>query len=181
MKRAIIIHGWDFTPKMNWYPWLKKELELKGYEVVVPEMPNSPEPKIEEWINKLKTLEIDNNTLLISHSIGCQAIIRFLEKENFTVNQAVFVAGWFKLDNLENEEVEQIAKPWLQMPNLTNIKGKIKNLTVFLSSNEPFGCIEENKNLFNKIGAKVIVLEDKGHFTKEDGIIKVPEILQVIK
>ena len=48
-KRVFIVHGWDFNPKMNWYPWLKKELERKGFDVMVPEMPNTSEPEINAW------------------------------------------------------------------------------------------------------------------------------------
>jgi len=45
MKRAYIIHGWDGYPEEGWFPWLKKELENKGYHVEIPSMPNSKHPK----------------------------------------------------------------------------------------------------------------------------------------
>ena len=100
MKRMFIVHRWDGTPKSDWYPWLKKELEKKGFKVEVPEMPNTSEPKINDWVAHLKKVvgKLDSKTYFIGHSIGCQAIMRFLEKEDYNgkVGNIVFVAGWFK-------------------------------------------------------------------------------------
>ena len=186
MKRAVIVHGWDFNPSMHWYPWLREELEKRGYEVGIPEMPNTSEPKIEVWVAHLKKIieTIDENTLFIGHSIGCQTIMRYLESlpAQLKIKKVIFIAGWCKLENLEDEEVVRIAKPWLQTPiNFEEIRQKIQNLTVFLSDNEPYGCVEENTNIFKeKLGAKVIILEKKGHFTQEDGVTQIPEILKEI-
>ena len=107
MKRVFIIHAWGFNPKMNWYLWLKSELEKRYFEVFIPEMPNTDEPKIEEWISHLKKVvgKIDYDTYFVGHSIWCQTIMRYLERENVKVGNVVFVAGWFKLDNLENDSL----------------------------------------------------------------------------
>ncbi|MDP3875283.1 MAG: alpha/beta hydrolase, partial [bacterium] len=56
MKRVFIVHGWDGHPEEGWFPWLKEELEKKGFEVSVPVMPNPAEPKIETWIPFLSQL-----------------------------------------------------------------------------------------------------------------------------
>lgn len=34
--------------------------------------------------------------------------------------------------------------------------------------------------LKEKLGAQVTVLENKGHFTGDDGVVEIPEILQLI-
>jgi uncharacterized protein len=185
-KRAFIIHGWGGTPKKDWLPWLKKELEKKGFKVQVPTMPNTSSPKINEWVDYLKKIvgNLDDNTYFIGQSIGCQAIMRFLEKENFSgkIPKIIFVAGWFKLGNLENREVEKTANPWMVIPvDFNKIKQKINKLVVFLSTNEPYGFVEENAKIFKeRLNAKVIIEKDKGHFTQEDGIKAIPEILEEI-
>ena len=76
--KAYLIHGWEGYPENCWFPWLKKQLEEKNYKVEVPEMPDTDHPKIESWVNKLKEIVIpDEETILIGHSIGCQAILRY--------------------------------------------------------------------------------------------------------
>src|SRR3989338_6493172 len=80
-KRAFIIHGWDGYPDEGWFPWLKAELEKNGFQVHVPAMPESAEPKIETWVSHLSKAvgDVDENTYFVGHSIGCQTILRFLE------------------------------------------------------------------------------------------------------
>ncbi|MEK6951303.1 MAG: alpha/beta hydrolase [Nanoarchaeota archaeon] len=187
MKRVIIVHAWDDHPKSNWYPWLKKELEKIGFKVIVPIMPNTSKPKIKEWISYLKKVvgRLDKETYFVGHSIGCQTILRYLEQENFRskIPGILFVAGWFKLAHLEGKEVKKIAQPWLKTSiNFTKIKPKISKLTVFLSSNEPYGYVEENQRIFNeKLGAKIVIMKNKGHFTSADGVDKLFNALNSIK
>jgi uncharacterized protein len=186
MKRAFIIHRWDGNPKSDWYPWLAKELENREFNVEVPEMINTSEPKIEKWMAQLKKVvgKLDSETYFIGHSIGCQAIMRFLERENYRgkLGKVIFVAGWFKLDNLENEDAKRIADPWMSTSiKFTRIRPKLSKITVFLSDNEPYGFVEDNAKMFkDKLNAKVIIEKEKGHFTEDDGIKEMPEILEEI-
>jgi predicted alpha/beta hydrolase family esterase len=187
MKTFYIIHRWGGTPESDWYPWLKVELEKLRHEVFVLPMPNADVPVISEWMHFLKeNVGVpDENTLFIGHSIGCQTIMRYFETlpENSKVGGTLFVAGWFKLDNLEDQESEKIAMPWIETPiDFEKVKNVCPNISVLLSSDEPYGYVEENKKVFEeKLSAEVIVLPNRGHFTEEDGILKIPEILDYLK
>src|SRR3989344_3192006 len=107
-KRVFIIHSWGSTPHEPLYKWLKSELEKKGFEVVVPEMPEPEKPEIEAWVSKLGEIigASDKDTILVGHSIGCQTILRYLEKlqPRALVGGVVLIAPWFSLSNLENDE-----------------------------------------------------------------------------
>jgi predicted alpha/beta hydrolase family esterase len=174
-KKIFIIHGWDYTPDMHWYPWLKTELEKKGYEVVAPNMPNTSIPMIKEWVNFLGKVvgKIDKNTFFVGHSIGSQTIMRFLEKQpsKNKIGGCVFVAGWFNLTNLEDKEIESIAKPWIETKiNTEKVMEVANKIIVLLSENDPFNCLIENVEKFKEINAKVIIEKNKGHYTSDDGI-----------
>jgi len=65
-KRVFIIHGWDGHPSEGWFPWLKTELEKLGFVVQVPEMPDTGEPKINEWVVKLRRMAGRTRTLILS-------------------------------------------------------------------------------------------------------------------
>ncbi len=187
MKRVFIVHRWEGKQNSDWYFWLKNKLEKNGFKVEIPVMPNTSEPKIDDWVLHLKKIvsKLDNETYFIAHSIGCQTVMRFLEKENYNgkIGKVIFVAGWFKLDNLEDDSVKAVASPWINTPiDFDKVKQKISDLTVFLSDNEPYGFVEYNKKMFKeKLNAKVILEENKGHFTEEDEIFEVPEVLKEIK
>lgn len=73
MKRAFIIYDWDDYSNENWFPWLKTELEKNSFQVYVPAMPESAEPKIEARVSHFYKIvgDVDKSTYFVGHSIGC--------------------------------------------------------------------------------------------------------------
>jgi predicted alpha/beta hydrolase family esterase len=184
MKKIYIVHRWAGSSTDDWRPWLKKELEAFGFEVIVPDMPDTEIPVIESWVKYLSEIvtDPDEKTFFIGHSIGCQTILRYLESINTKIGGLIFVAPWFKLDNLEDEEVEQIAKPWLETPiDFGKVKANTCSIKSFLSSNEPFGCVEENKKVLEQeLGSEVTILENRGHITEDDNELELSEIIPAV-
>lgn len=180
MKRFFIIHRWAGGPEDDWRPWLKVELEKLGYEVHVPEMPGTETPVIEKWVEKITSVvgTPDAETYFIGHSIGCQAILRYLETVKEPVGGAIFVAGWFGLENLEDEDSKLIAKPWIERPiDLEHVKKVLPKSTLIISDEDPYGAFELNKKKFAEMGSKIVVLERAGHITSNDGFTELPEVL----
>ncbi|MDO8509150.1 MAG: DUF1749 domain-containing protein [Nanoarchaeota archaeon] len=179
VKRLFIIHGWGGNPNELLHRCLKKNFSKNGFKVIVPHMPNKDEPLIKEWVSCLNKIvgKADENTYFIGHSIGCQAIMRYLETlpEKTKVGGCIFIAGWFNLDNMETKEEEKIAKPWIKNKiDFNKVKDISQEIKVYLSSNEYYGFIEENVQTFKeKLGAKVIIEDNMGHFTNEEGESKI--------
>lgn len=184
--RVFIVHGWGDSPDSNWYQWLKAELEDRGHEVAIPEMPNTLAPEMDAWTDKLGSSvgAADNKTYFVGHSIGCQTIMRYVSKlpRSSRIGGIIFVAGWIQLENLEDNETERIAKPWLTTPiDFSKIKEKTKNIKVFLSDDDPYGCQELNSKAFEEeLGAVVEIESEKGHFLSTDGVTEMPEVLDAI-
>ena len=182
MKRVFIIHGWDGKPEHGWYLWLKKQLEAKEFQAEVPEMPETEHPKIGAWVNKL--IEVvgtpDENTYFVGHSMGCQTILRYLQTltEGTKIGGAVLVAGFVKLteEAYETEEDRAIAKPWLETPiNWDKIK-QHKFVAIF-SDNDPSVEVSNGDVFKEKLGAKIIVEKEKGHFAGDDKVFELPVAL----
>lgn len=184
-KRIFIIHGWGGYPEEGWFPWLKQELERRVYSIAVPAMPESGEPKIESWVSHLSDVVgiADENTFFVGHSIGCQAILRYLESlpANIKVGGAVFVAGFFTLTNIDNPEEKEIAKPWLETPiDFEKIKQHTEKFIAIFSDNDPYVPLD-NKDIFaDNLGAKIIEEHDKKHFSGSTGTIELPVVLASI-
>lgn len=183
-KRVFIIHGWDGNPNEAWLGWLRDELKKKGFEVFAPQMPNADKPEIKEWVAFLSELvgEPNEQDFFIGHSIGCQAIMRYLEKiYPKRIKGAIFVAGWFNLTNLEDQESEEIAKPWIETSiDFEKIRNAAYNFTVFLSDTDEWVPLSDKEIFEKRIGAKVIIQKNKGHFTENDDAGKISEILELI-
>lgn len=185
-KRTLLIHGWGGNPNEHWFPWLKGQLESNGFEVIVPAMPDTEEPVTKKWVGALAKAvgDPDEQTYFIGHSIGCQTIMRYLETiAPLKVGGCVFIAGWFKLANLEGEDEEKVAGPWLNSDiDFTKVLSATGKFIVVNSSNDDYGFVEENKRIFEeKLEAKVMVLENKGHFTASDGVTELPEALLAVQ
>lgn len=168
MKRAFIVHRWDGSPKTDWYPWLKKELENEGFVVKVPTMPDPGHPEIELWVKTLaRTAETpDENCYFIGHSVGCQTILRYLQTVNTKVAGIVLVAGWLTLKGLTPQETA-IARPWLETPiDYKQIRKIAPKITAVFSDNDPWVPLENVQLFKEKLGAKTVIEKNKGHYTE---------------
>lgn len=193
MQRVFIIHGWGGSPEEPMHKWLKEQLKSKGFEVIVPEMPNSEEPEIKAWVGKLKEIVIspDKNTYFIGHSIGCQAILRYLENldAKIKIGGIIFIAPWVSLNTKIIEEEDgkegmEIAKPWLDTPILWDkIKKHINKFVCIFSDNDPYVPLANKKIFEERLSSKVIIENNKGHYTQDDKVEKsqivIKELLRV--
>ena len=184
MKTAIIIHGWDGNPKIGWFVWLETELKKKGYRVIKPIMPNPTHPRITTWVNKLKSVakNAGDDTLLIGHSIGCQTIIRYLEKSKTRVEKVIFVAPWLTLLAAAIDETEsyKIAKPWLETNiDFSKVKSKMRSSLAILSDDDPFVSIKNAAEFKKKLESRIIIEKNKGHY-EECKTKKIPILMKEI-
>ncbi|MCR4279834.1 MAG: alpha/beta hydrolase [Candidatus Komeilibacteria bacterium] len=176
--KAYIIHGWDYTPDQNWYPWLAQELEREGIPTVVPAMPDPAKPTIDAWVQKLNEIlpAPDPSVVLVGHSIGCQAIMRYLAglPPTAKVGTIIMVAPWLVLTNLEDEETEQIAAPWLNSDiDFEAVRDKCGQVYCFFSADDPFVPVENADLFLRNLNAHTIVEENKGHYTADEGVTEV--------
>ena len=97
IKNAIILHGTKTKPNEFWFPWLKKVLEEKGFEVWLPELPRADKPNRQDWLPFiLENGKFTKDTVIVGHSAGAQIIPSVLEKLDVKIKQAILVAGYAK-------------------------------------------------------------------------------------
>lgn len=182
-KRVFIVHGWDGYPEEGWFPWLARELETKGFEVSTPFMPHSSEPKITEWVPFLKMLvgDVDRDTYFVGHSIGCQTILRLLEKEKKEVGGAIFVGGWFVLSEavMKDKESAEIAKPWLETPiDFEKIRKVLPTSIAIFSHDDPLVPLDNAHPFAEELDSEIFIEHGMGHFSGDDGVIELPIVLE---
>jgi len=184
MKRAIIVHCWEGYPEYCWYPWVKKELEAKGFQVGVPALPNTEKPKLDEWLPMLKEVigQADEDLYLIGHSLGCITIMRYLEslEEKQKIGGAVFVAGF--TENVGYDEI----KTFFETPvDLDRIKSKAENGFVAIhSDDDPYVDLKYADLFKEKLGAEIIIKHNAKHFSGaiegEESCLELPDVVQSI-
>ena len=179
MKRVFVIHGWEGYQEEGWRPWIKKELEKRGFEVFVPAMPNTMHPKMDEWLNYLIKIvgTPDEDCYFVGHSLGCITILRYLEtlKEGQKIGGVVFTAGF--TSNLGLDEIGSFFKDPI---NWEKISSHCKKFIAIHSDNDPYVSLHYGKIFKEKLNAEVIVEHNMGHFSGDDGIMFLPIALESV-
>ncbi|MCK5315191.1 MAG: alpha/beta hydrolase, partial [Anaerolineales bacterium] len=72
-KRAVFCHCWGGHPDYIWYPYAKVNLEELGFQVDIPALPDTDNPRLDQWLPALKNAvgEPNEDTILVGHSLGC--------------------------------------------------------------------------------------------------------------
>lgn len=183
MKRAYLIHGWGGSSSSEpWFDWLKKESKKKNIKIISLDMPNTNHPKIEEWVGFLEEniKDVDEHTYFIGHSIGCQTIIRYLEKlhKHKRIAGCAFVAGFFDLITHSSEELE-IAHPWINSKiKFVRVLDHCNNFLAIFSNDDPDVSLKESEKFKEYLNAKIIVKHGQEHFNETE---KIQEILDFLK
>lgn len=183
-KRVFIVHGWEADSSSDWFPWLKRELETRGYDVTVPDMPDTNHPNKGTWVQSLATLigEPDENTYLVGHSIGGNTALRYLESLNGKkIGGVVLAAPYYGKVTLESGEAKKIADPWLNTPiDFSKVKAASDKFVCIFSDNDEWVSIK-NKDFFEKtLSSRIVVEHDKAHLNMGDGITELPSALEAI-
>ncbi|MFH1443256.1 MAG: alpha/beta hydrolase [Candidatus Micrarchaeota archaeon] len=184
-KRVFIIHGWNSKPEGGWRPWLRKELEKKGYSVIIPQMPHPSLPKMGEWVKKIseevrlsspeKKPFPDKHCYFIGHSLGCIAILRYLE----TLPKSVKVGGVIIVAGFANNIGYIVFKSFYGKPiNWKKIKSHCPHFIAIHSDNDKFIPLKNGTVFKQKLGAKLIVMKGAGHFSGGEGCTELPVVLE---
>lgn len=186
-RRIFIIHGWDGHPGEGWLPWLKLKLEARGFLAATLAMPNPRRPVIDEWVSAIRKAvgAADPDTFLVGHSIGAQAILRYVESlpDDQRIGGAVFVAGWVTLAPAayEQEGDEETAQPWMETPiNWDRIKSHAGGFTAIFSDDDPYVPIADVEVFREKLGADIIIEHEKGHFSGGEGMAELPGVFDAV-
>ncbi len=191
-KRAFIIHGYRSNPNEAWLPWLRGELETRGYLVSLPPMPHADHPVISEWIEFITRLVgvPDDGTTLIGHSLGCQGVLRYLETVGVaggSVAKTVLVAGIFPMGMSPAEADMETGgdpalDPWFsQGLDPLKVKRAAGNCTVILSDNDPYIGVDRAKAVFRAtLDPRIIIEHGHGHFNEDDRVVELPSALAAV-
>jgi predicted alpha/beta hydrolase family esterase len=172
---VIMIHGAYGSPGENWFPWLKSELEKQGHEVSIPQFPTPEGQTPDAWLGVMKRFKLDENTILIGHSVGATFILSMLEKSK--VKAAILVAGF--CSPLGNK-FDKINDSFYKDFNWQKIRANCNEFVVINSDNDPYVPLKNAKKLADSLGVKLVQVKGAGHFNADAGYRMFPELLQYI-
>ena len=184
MKNAFIFHGTEGYPEENWFPWLKAELEKVDYTVFVPQFPTSPTTpaKDSEWFAVLKNYEqhINEDTIIIAHSLGGIFALRVLEKLSHPIKTAVFVGTPIGIKPVLNYNEDSDFSGGFDFDWQT-ILNNAQNFLVFQSDTDPFVSMVNGEQLAKNLKTTLTFVPNAGHFNLDAGYTKFDLLLEKLK
>ena len=163
-KKAAIFHGTGANEADFWYDWLRKELEMQGYKVWLPNMPTEEDGfvNLANWQNFFRdhspSQEYD---LVIGHSAGCPHILNLLSKGLIEAKKVVLVAGFIT-------PLQHMTKDHPTFPrdlDTEAVRAQEIDFTFIHSDNDPWGCDHhQGEAMREKLGGTLVIMTQEGHF-----------------
>lgn len=185
MKRVFLVHGWDGTPEHGWFPWLTRELEARGFQVIAPQLPDTATPHLEKWVPALADAvgTADRDTYFVGHSMGCQTVARYLMTllPGAQVGGVVYVAGFFERLVLGTGEEESVWNSWRTVPvDFSKIQACAPRSVAIFSDNDSYVPLDNVENFENELGAEIHIEHKQDHFSGDQGYTELPLVLESV-
>jgi predicted alpha/beta hydrolase family esterase len=171
---CIIVHGSNSSEKdsaeglpeneRHWKPWLKRELEKRGIQVSNELYPQDWNPDYDEWKKIFEKNRIGEDTILVGHSAGGAFLVRWLDETKRKIKKLVLVSpgktGKARTSGRARFYGEKTIK---------DIGKYVNDKIILFTSNDDIPSHIKGAHEYEKeLPAKVIFLENQGHFTLED-------------
>jgi len=174
-----VVHGYTANSQANWYPNLKCQLESENIAVHVFDMPNPHAPVEKEWLDFLERniTNFDDKSIFIGHSLGCVAILRFLEDKNTDNIESLFLVSGF----VEDSPIPELSGFVKGEINYSKLLQTIKNRVVVSAVDDDIVPYSYSRVLAKKLNAKFKLLETGKHFIDRDGFTEFPYLIKLIQ
>ena len=172
--KAIIIHGnGGCTAADIWLPWLERELTALGIDVINQTFPDNVKARAAVWLPHLASLGADANTILIGHSSGAVAAMRYAESHPLLGSILVGVCHSDLGDRFEAASGYYRA-PW----QWDTIRRNQQWIAIFNSSDDPHIPIAEARFVAAQLRCSYFEFSDRGHFVDSR---EFPEVVEFIR
>lgn len=174
-----VVHGYTANSKANWYPDLKNHLESENITVHIFDMPNSHAPVEKEWLDFLERgiTNFDDKSIFIGHSLGCVAILRFLEDKNTDNIESLFLVSGF----VEVSPIPELSKFVKEKIDYSKFVETIENRVVLSAEDDDIVPYLYSEVLAKKLNAQFKLLETGKHFIDRDGFTEFPYLINLVQ
>lgn len=179
MNNYIVLHGSFGSKDGNWFPWIKEQLENKNLKVDVPQMPvGVGNQNFDNWSDELNKLDINENTIIIAHSIAPVFVCKYLINNKIKVKKLIFVCGFNNYLGID-PDFDAVNEPMF-LDNLEDIKNYCNDIICFYSDNDPYVKYDVEKSFADTISNEQHIIKNGGHINAESGYTEFEEILKYI-
>ena len=179
MQNVFLIYGVGGDRQENWFPWLKRELESLGCNVIYPMFPTPENQTLGSWLAVLDKYldDLTPDSIVVGHSLGVAFLLNVLEKHR--IKAAFFVAA--VSGPLENK-FDEIMKTFSHRKfNWDLIRKNCGHFRVFHSDNDQYIPFKKAEDLAMRLCADLMLVKGAGHINEQAGYTKFPLLLDEIR
>jgi predicted alpha/beta hydrolase family esterase len=173
IEKALFIHGLQGHPEENWFPWLKKELEREGIEVIIPQFPTPEGQSLETWFEVFDRYkdQLTHNTIVVAHSMGVSFALTLLEQ--FKAEAAFLIAGC--VGRMENEFDDIVADFVSRVFDEEAIRRNCPRFSVIHSDNDPYHTqVDMAGRIATLVGVEPEIIRNGAHLNEDAGYTEFP-------
>jgi pimeloyl-ACP methyl ester carboxylesterase len=161
MPKVILLHGnGGCTAGDIWLPWVERELTATGLDVINRTFPDNVKARARYWLPFLEELGADDQTILIGHSSGAVAAMRYGETHRLLGSVLVGVCHTDLGDPGEAASGYYDA-PW----QWDRIRRNQRWIGIYQSSDDPLIPVAEARFVAAQLKCSYFEHSDRGHFT----------------
>uniref|UniRef100_A0A3B3RNB5 Retinoblastoma binding protein 9 n=2 Tax=Paramormyrops kingsleyae TaxID=1676925 RepID=A0A3B3RNB5_9TELE len=175
-SKAVIVpgNGAGSVEHCNWYGWAKKQIDkIAGMSCLLRNMPDPVTARESIWLPFMeKELQCDEKTIIIGHSSGAAAAMRYAEVHKV---YAIVLVGAYTSDLGDENEKESgyFSRPW----QWDRIRSNCGHIVQFGSMDDPFLPWSEQQQVTESLQAQLYEYTDRGHFQNT----QFPELVRVVR
>ncbi|GET46518.1 hypothetical protein RCZ01_18200 [Capnocytophaga felis] len=129
-------------------------------------MPTPAQPKSEEWLEKMKKeVKINDETVIVAHSLGVITTLNFLSEIEASVKVMVLVSGFYEPVSKELASLNPFMEKFDQRKN----EPKVGKAIVISSLDDTIVPQQFSDNLSQLLKCEFIRLPEGGHFLDREG------------
>lgn len=176
--KVVLVHGnGGSLGTDNWFPYTKAKLEALGLSVMSPNMPDNMLARESEWLPFLKNeLRADDNTILIGHSSGAVAAMRYAEN-NKLYGSILVGACYTDLGDEDEKASGYYNRRW----RWDKIKANQNWIVQFASTDDPYIPIKEARHIHSMLNTEYYEANNEGHYSQDRAKVEFPEIIEIIR
>lgn len=161
--KVIFIHGnGGTTAQDTWIPEVSMALEDAGITVIAETFPDNVRARSSKWLPFIKHLGADSNTILVGHSSGALAAMRYAES-NQLLGSILIGAAHTDLGDVTEKASGYFDKTW----NWAKIRTNQQWILQFGSTDDPYIPIDEQRYVRDNVKSEYHEFHDRGHFLSD--------------
>ena len=185
-SNIFVLHSLNGDTIKYWGQDIKEVFGQKEIDVIMPEFPireNSKYEKFDEILSfYLENKSLNENTIVVAHSIGNPYFIRFCKEHNYTPKAYIAVApgAVYEYPMTRTDYIVEVKKQaYLKEYSLNYVKN-MNSIKYCLYSNEDDNNLEKFERFINDTNSNGIYLKGYNHFDGHHRIYKIEELNDLI-